>query len=153
MTTKDTLKEQLLEERRRALAEVADIENLLVSRCGWVKDQPEKTEIVKEKAPPPPPVVNAVKQSATPIPTPSKAASGFQAGPIPYTKEAELWFQSMPPGDFIFEDYRKWLVAKYGEAEINDMSLRIPFRKLVASTGVPLVRQGVGRSPSIYRKA
>lgn len=71
---------------------------------------------------------------------------------IAYRQEAQEWLKTVE-GEFTGIQFRRWLVAKYGEDAINEQSVRGPFPPLVKTGELEVVRNGVGRSPSIYRKA
>jgi|GEM_PF-4841072 len=149
-----SLLNNLLSERERVLKELADIEALLVSRCGWtqpkVKIQGENKSASQ---------VASESDDDDPFdPFLPVGSEGPKSGPeskdrIPYIDEAVEFLNHWKGGDILISDFRDFLSSKYDKKSINEQSMRGPFPKLIKKGLLKLVRPGLGRSPGIYRKA
>lgn len=141
------LKSGLLEERSRILRELADVERLLLSRYKWV---PPKTESSKggDSAD----ETNDFLDDPDLYPVDPVVETGGRQSPIRYSREAEYWLDEVS-SIFTVKDFKRHLEMKYGAGAINEHSIRGPFSRLESSGKIIPVKQGSGRSPTIYRKA
>lgn len=150
------LKDYLLAERERALKEVADIESLLISRCGWKRPEVSIASIVSERA----------KQKGSVSEIPDSRPQIVPAGPfalgasdedeetgdiISYIDEALEFLKDWPDErPFKLVHFRDFLLSRH--SKVNEQSMRGPFQKFVKKGELKIVRPGLGRAPVVYGK-
>jgi hypothetical protein len=148
------LKTSLLQERERVVKELADIENLLASRCGWKPPTADESRVSADAPDSSPPVGKSASELN--LAAPSTGASDRvddKSQSIPYAIEVKNWLETFQVGAHLSAvDFRDWLDKKY-PGTVNESSVRGPFKRLEQSGQIVTHRAGSGRSPTIYRKA
>ena len=146
----------LLETRASILKELSDVEGLLRAR-GWKETETPAAAIKDTPPAEAAPKVVAEVPKGEPLNADAfwddpKTSDAPKKPDIAYRQEAQEWLKTVE-GEITGIQFRRWLVAKYGEDAINEQSVRGPFPLLVKTGVLEVLRNGVGRSPSIYRKA
>ena len=145
-----SLQNHLISERERVLKELADIEALLVSRCGWTHPKHQKPTAEK---PADAPTQENSRPSGPVTPRQSVAKFGTEEETsIPYMEEAVDFVTQWSGTIFGLKHFREFLAAKYGAERINEQSMRGPMPKLVKRGLIIVVRPGLGKLPVIYKK-
>lgn len=144
-------KEQLIKDRKTLEGQIAAVDAMLWSLFNW------KPETGK------PTTSGTLPTSSTPYLASSEAPrTGIEISDdnildsmedsISYTAEAEKWAKEAS-GKLMVKHFEKWLKEKFPPHMVNKNSINAPFRKLVKDGVLVVVRQGVGKMPSIYVKA
>lgn len=144
-------KEQLLKDRKTLEGQIAAVDAMLWSLFNW-RAETVQTPVSGIPSPPSMPYLDTSGSPSKGIEISGKEIPGSMEDSISYTAEAEKWVKAAS-GKLMVKHFEKWLREKFPSHMINRNSINAPFRKLVKDGVLVVVRQGVGKMPSIYEKA
>ena len=131
-----SLRDALLEERQKILAELESVENMLRVRCGWspVEDDGKHRSNLL---------------TANVVPSDTKY-HGTPTAAIHYSNEFRDWLKRRAE-PFTVGDFREFLESKYGA--VNENSVRSPLKIAEEQGDIVVVEKGAGRRPTVYESA
>jgi hypothetical protein len=148
------LKTTLLAERDTLLGEIALLEKILRSRCGWQPDLHSRAAVADNGVRP----ELVLMETAMAPPSPSASlAPAAQPRPasslrIRYKEEATAWLARKRKGDvFNTTEFVRYLEQKYGCQDIPSSSAGTPFVHLAKAGGLQLLNKGVGRRANLFK--